>query len=1044
MNNVYGLGVLSIEVQKYQIRQVEGYVRVKLSWNQNEIEKNCMSKAVKLVQDGSNYVATEIKDAALQISPLDLRSEAMNSTLNTNLQIIIEQAVDDTFTSARELGRARFPLARFLCVKNDKLQKFAINKESLIFLKIVPNDDLTDFLFGSHWLSIENASVPEIPKSWWSDDSPKELELEIQGSQLPFGLTLAPVKLKSWQVLLKKTTENGEEAQIQQQEETKWSVDWTTKIFCFIPKHAVKRLSHKDATKVTVLIRRTDTRWPVSSFDIRLDTLFEKHNIEIWNNTRTVRLVLATNKPFNHYQHDNSQQNDFDDFILMEKQATTTNDNENQIEQTQDTENDISIQLQEENSSDKAKLEVKKEIDNIVWSLAREMSKISLSKQTGNRIFPKIDQVDERRWLFALNKSGLYHELKEGLKPKIQALIQNYTDTFQQNNSWQSKERFLSELYGELSACANAVLNTRFRIAQTQLLEATNTEDVLVQNEAASPSINQTIVFSDLERRLECCERRLADEEAIGVRFVNITKQHDACLNAVLLGSNINIDTTQLDAEDIERLSQLRAVVWRRIAQSILCLAGRRCFPHECTSRLALTPLKQALTLDPNHGPSLVLLTAVLLENGEDDATATISRRGIEMCATGLSRDFVVLSHVVDGIRLSLSEEHDIEARLALVAAVESLSLFAKNKNNTTEFQRLDAIAAARERVRVLLDAADWAASNGLKRCADRAVSLAGLAEARAQYHGTILSSEQNFRLTPKALRSQALCTRATVALLHGQTAAAEHDALKLTVLAPDTANTWLLLGAIYDENINTMNACDNNTEISSRQTKAANALARALAILQTDPVEPPPLWLYCRVANLCLELGDCTTASNVYIDACRRYRTSVTAWRGAGSLFLRLGQPLDAEFALEEANAIDKHDATIWALLALCNLRLYRDHGQDPVRIERAISVLEQALSLHLDHSDILCQLGLSFAELDRRALAIDLLSRANDLAHSHNEALRARLALARTHAAQNSLEDAARSFASVLALDPPSSLGIQTELDDILRRLGKHTLPE
>ena len=224
----------------------------------------------------------------------------------------------------------------------------------------------------------------------------------------------------------------------------------------------------------------------------------------------------------------------------------------------------------------------------------------------------------------------------------------------------------------------------------------------------------------------------------------------------------------------------------------------------------------------------------------------------------------------------------------------------------------------------------------------------------------------------------------------------------------------------------------------AGRRGARGAALASALAILQHPAhPDPPPLWLFLRVADLCAATGKTDYARDVALAACDRHATRAAAWRGAARALLADGNPKDAETALEEANVLDPASAACWGYLALANLRQY-DLGDD-ARVDRAAACVEHATQLGLADGNLLTDVGVAFAAVDRLTVAVDVLRRAVALPFG-GFTKHARLALARAYAKGRRHVEATDEYATLLAVAGDAEAGVlRAEMEPILKVLGK-----
>ncbi|KAH8081627.1 hypothetical protein JL720_8748 [Aureococcus anophagefferens] len=328
----------------------------------------------------------------------------------------------------------------------------------------------------------------------------------------------------------------------------------------------------------------------------------------------------------------------------------------------------------------------------------------------------------------------------------------------------------------------------------------------------------------------------------------------------------------------------------------------------------------------------------------------------------------------------------------------------------------------ARGRAYVGLAAATWLHGFGLTACATKALDLALAGEARASALARVAGPLRD-SFTPPELRSELDAERAFLLLAAGELGPAEVVATKATYAAPDLGRAWLALGLVHDA--------------ARRTADAAGTLARALALLNApESPEPAPLWLFCRVCDLAILQGDLDLAKDVAIIACQRGKNAVP-WIMAARAFILLGEHAEAEAALTEANIRNPDSAETWGYLVLANLGQYV--LGDSKRIDQAASCLDQAKNLFLDDGNILTDVGVAFAEVDRLTVAAEVLAAAAALPYG-DFTKHAKLALARVLAKQNKVVEATDEYASLLGTATGDEAAIlKAELAPLLAVLGK-----
>ena len=659
-------------------------------------------------------------------------------------------------------------------------------------------------------------------------------------------------------------------------------------------------------------------------------------------------------------------------------------------------------------------------VGDVVAELAEEMARIVVARDpTGGA---SVDGADERTWLYALNtgrvdpdaprapgpEAGPYHAFKERLKPCVQRVVRARAarppPAPGQNADWRevgAYDRFVAAAYEDLLGLATTVLNRRFRDAESaQEPPATPSPFAPDDDGADAPSTDLAETMArDADRTLRTFAARAADAEAEG----------DAAACARLLDEAFAAVKAQvLSAWDAKVLTPVLHAAARAKAFALARCAGRRL--AGATAADAAAACRAALELESGDAETQVLYAAALLERGDAAASA-----GVLASATAAARGAVGLrARLLRALVLAEAGPRFEPAARRAVDAAPAAAGWAPPPGYAE---------GPRRRSALLLDLAEWLDAHGLPGCVGKALGAHAAADARAAACATRAGDLFAAR-TPadECARRWALDARAATDA--GDAPGATAAAMRACAAGAEAAAPWLALGAAA--------AARGDGE------REGAALASALAILQHPAhPDPPPLWLFLRVADLCAATGKTDYARDVALAACDRHATRAAAWRGAARALLADGNPKDAETALEEANVLDPASAACWGYLALANLRQY-DLGDD-ARVDRAAACVEHATQLGLADGNLLTDVGVAFAAVDRLTVAVDVLRRAVALPFG-GFTKHARLALARAYAKGRRHVEATDEYATLLAVAGDAEAGVlRAEMEPILKVLGK-----
>ncbi|VDN14434.1 unnamed protein product [Dibothriocephalus latus] len=120
----------------------------------------------------------------------------------------------------------------------------------------------------------------------------------------------------------------------------------------------------------------------------------------------------------------------------------------------------------------------------------------------------------------------------------------------------------------------------------------------------------------------------------------------------------------------------------------------------------------------------------------------------------------------------------------------------------------------------------------------------------------------------------------------------------------PENVEAWATLGELYS--------------VAGDRVSAIRHFERAMN-LRNWPCRKSRLFQLC-FAELCLKEGKFEKSKQLFLQCCQD-APSCLSWLGVGISCYRLNQLEEAEEALEEANALNNKNATVWAYLSMISI---------------------------------------------------------------------------------------------------------------------------
>lgn len=656
--------------------------------------------------------------------------------------------------------------------------------------------------------------------------------------------------------------------------------------------------------------------------------------------------------------------------------------------------------------------DVKKELRNEISLIVKEIAQeyVSLYPQPPSSS-GETDQLMEQRkghFLYHLSTNGIYHRLKETLKPRIQRVVR---ERYGARNRALGKvekpipstgyapedkipiEEMLSELYVLLVKECNTVLNAMYKATivsrDTEELEKCATID----DEQETPQQKFFRLF------------RLASDAESDQRYQQAEQFHLERIQ--LLDHEILLNTDPQAPH--HAYFQYHEYLLRRASETLLthqinqfeAPMGEEIDPNprppiivpEVVENLrdkAKECIHQAITLKNNHWMSYLQLGCLLLETDQIErafdsfqtaltlqledtknpnhiSSNSVLNKDILHDFQGYESDKICPVHPLTYVMLSLyysKIDQILNARKAIRLAIRSFAEGGYEPPVTSHGK------PRRTGVLCLCQGANFLYEHGFINlgaiCTQYAIDFDLAATKKAQERNLFSDTTPTIRhLLKKSLFYRSLYA--------GDLQGAYNHANECTgisIQSNDLIQSYLLLSKICSF------YPDEKLMVEKRVTSYSLAIKEVAAINSYDLI---PLSDYVELGKLLITQGRYQDALESMLSGCRIYPSS-TLFNLIGICCLRLDKMIDAEDALQEANLIDNRNPDVWAYLCVLCL------STGGHRMEEADSCCYQSLRLGLSNSNILREIATAYIAVDKLLTAEELIRRAMACEMSEN----------------------------------------------------------
>mmetsp|Transcript_8993 Transcript_8993/g.13521 ORF Transcript_8993/g.13521 Transcript_8993/m.13521 type:complete len:1206 (-) Transcript_8993:116-3733(-) len=666
----------------------------------------------------------------------------------------------------------------------------------------------------------------------------------------------------------------------------------------------------------------------------------------------------------------------------------------------------------------KNRRDVKKELRTEIASFVKEIATeyVSLYPQPPSQE----ESMDSRKqhFMYHLSTSGVYHRLKETLKPRIQRVVrERYGARSRALGNTESSippagfsdpeevpmDEMIGELYVVLVKECNTVLNAMYKSTvidrDTDELE----KESAIDDETETPQQRFFRLFklagdAEADKRYNQAEQFHLERIALLKHEVQLSTDPQAPHHAyfqfheylmrraadVLITEKVALAETS-EGEDSEANGVSTTV--------------------ESLREQAREAIYQAINAKKNHWMSYLQLGCLLLETDQQeragDALLTAIRiqlddgnenQRIETLDEfkGYESDKLCPVHPMSYVMLTLYYSKigsPLCARKAIRLAIRSFAEGNYEPAVSTHGK------PRRTAVLCLSEGAVFLYEHGMPLLGDLCTQLALDCELAA----TKKAEERNLPAsTIPSIRHMLKKAQAFGHLFRGNVDTAIDDAESCIAVAVDPAQ--IVKGNLCVARYLSYSSYGDKVD------RMIKAFSSALKVLEkNEDYELIPLADYIDMGKSLIHVGRYNDAFESMLIGCRVYPSS-SLFHLVGICCIRLDRMIDAEDALHEANLLDNRNPEVWAYLCILCL------STDGHRLQEGMKCSDQALRLGLSNAAILREIATAYIAVDKLRYAEDLIRRAmatdsaegNGKSSSHTRRLLGDVLAAQNHAAQ------------------------------------------